>query len=342
QQQQKKDIFIVQYIFCLHYYLKPLRMADDQEEITSDCITRFIDTEYELSTANTPVIDCQDMSNVSYEDTPIVSIEEAVEPLASLVPDIQRRTEEVKSRCPNPPPDELTLDESVSIRLYSLQWIPSNKSLYNILNLTLRSKDIKQLKPWFRYLKLLLTALERLPTKYRTVYRGVKLDLHAGYHRRSVVEWWAFSSCSSRIGVLKHELFLGKTGERTIFSIECESGKNIEKHSAFASETEIVLLPGTQFEVIDSLDLGSGLHLIQLCEQKTSRSLLHSLLTTNLSSTPEGKMVLYQFVATHFVALISSRSFRRFSIRRLFISSHSVRRDLMKIVTGICNRTEML
>ncbi|CAF4900171.1 unnamed protein product, partial [Rotaria socialis] len=48
-----------------------------------------------------------------------------------------------------------------------------------------------------------------------------------------------------------------------MFTIECESGKDIRNHSFFPSEDEILLLAATQFKVIGCLDQGD-LHVIQL------------------------------------------------------------------------------
>ncbi len=87
------------------------------------------------------------------------------------------------------PPDGLTVNESASITLYSMGWKPLEKCLYVALNATLRSADRHQLTPWFLYLKLFLTALSRLPSIQRTVYRGVKLDLSAHHTRGETVVW---------------------------------------------------------------------------------------------------------------------------------------------------------
>src|SRR5689334_16429414 len=74
-----------------------------------------------------------------YEETPLVPLETAVEPLASFLPSIQNYAYVAKQRCKNPPPDDLTIDESASIMLYSMSWEPFDKCLYVALNATLRS-----------------------------------------------------------------------------------------------------------------------------------------------------------------------------------------------------------
>ncbi|CAF3395751.1 unnamed protein product [Rotaria sp. Silwood2] len=137
-----------------------------------------------------------------------------------------------------------------------------------MLNSTLRATVREQLKPWFSYLRLIINALEKLPSTYRVVYRGVKSDFSTVYSRGSTVVWWGFSSCSVSIETLQNERFFGREGIRTFFSIECESGKNIRSHSFYGEEDEVLLLPARQFEVIGCLNQGNGLQMIQLKETK--------------------------------------------------------------------------
>jgi hypothetical protein len=225
-----------------------------------------------------------------YEDMPIVSLEIAVEPLVSFLPSIQSYAYVAKQRSKNTPPDDLTIDESASIMLYSMGWKPLDKCLYVALNAALRSKDRDELEPWFLYLKLFLTAISRLPSTPRHVYRGVKLDLSAKYRIGQTIVWWGFSSCTTSINVLQSELFLGKTGTRTMFNIDCDSGKDIREHSYYQSEDEILLLAATQFKVIGCLDIGNGFHQIQLKETKPPFPLLHPvLLSSNLKKSISSK-----------------------------------------------------
>ena len=202
-----------------------------------------------------------------YEEMPLVPLEIAVEPLVPFLPTVESYVSVAKQRCKNPT-DGLTTDESASIMLYSMGWKPHDQCLYVALNATLRSKDRNILEPWFLYLKLFLTALSRLPSKHRYVYRGVKLDLSGQYQTGETIVWWGFSSCTESINVLKSELFLGNTGMRTMFNIECDSSKDIRKHSYFPTEDEIILLAATQLQVVGCLNQGHGLHIIQLREIK--------------------------------------------------------------------------
>jgi len=138
-------------------------------------------------------------------------------------------------------------------------------SLYHLLNQSLRAENRQELKPWFSYLKLFLTALYKIPSQSKTVWRGVKnINLSSKYKTGTKFVWWGVSSRTTHIEVLESEQFLGKH-ERTIFSIESFNGKSISNHSYFKNkEEEIILMPGSYFEVLGQLNPTSQLHIIQL------------------------------------------------------------------------------
>ncbi|CAF1104130.1 unnamed protein product [Adineta steineri] len=209
-----------------------------------------------------------------YEKMPIVSLEEAVEPLVSILPTVKSYARAAKKKCKKPA-DNLTQDESASIMLYSMGWEPLNECLYCALNATLRSKNRSNLKPWFLFLRLFLGALFRLPPiPHLTVFRGVKLDLSKQFEEDETFIWWGFSSCTTSIKVLQSEQFLGKEGTRTMFTIHCNSARDIRKHSYFPSEDEVLLLAGTEFQVKGILDQGHGLRTIQLQEVQSDEPML--------------------------------------------------------------------
>ena len=184
-----------------------------------------------------------------YQSLPLVSLEEAIEPIVEFCPDVRRRAYVAKSNCDSPK-DGLTEDESASVYLYTSEWEPSDQCLYVVLNSVLRSQDrSKSIPPWFLFLKLLLTALFKLRSCSMTVWRGIPLDLRKQYEIGKTYTWWGFSSCTESISVLELDQFLGQEGKRTMFSIDCFNGKKIRQHSSIESEDEILLLPGSQFVV---------------------------------------------------------------------------------------------
>ncbi|CAF4402524.1 unnamed protein product [Rotaria socialis] len=169
-------------------------------------------------------------------------------------------------KCAELSPGKLSIHEAASITLYSMEWKPQDECLYHVLNKTLRNENRQKLEPWFLFLKLILTALAHLPSMARTVYRGVKKDMRKEYPKGKIFVWWGFSSCTTTLDVLQNELFLGKTGRRTFFTIECDSGKDIRKYSCYQAEDEILLPAARQFEVKGSLNQGDDFYMIQLKE----------------------------------------------------------------------------
>jgi len=103
-------------------------------------------------------------------------------------------------------------------------------------------------------------------SEHTLVWRGVREDLSTLYPKGKEFTWWALSSCTASMSVLESPSYLGKSGSRTMFSIQSNSGKHIQAHSYFENEDEILLPPGIHFRVIDTLMPAEGLHIIQLRE----------------------------------------------------------------------------
>jgi hypothetical protein len=213
-----------------------------------------------------------------YAHESLLSLEDACEPLLTIVPRLPQHAWVAKQNSKNPA-DGLTRDESAAIRLYTMEWDvvgddPSD-SLYAHLNRTLKNMDRSKLRPWFRYLKLFLTGLAKLPmAPSQTIWRGVRIDISADYQPGSEVTWWAFSSCTTSLKVLASDLYLGNVGTRTLFSIEAFNARTVHGHSHFTTEDEILLLPGTCFDVKSQLNPGPGLHIIHLCQKRPLYDLL--------------------------------------------------------------------
>ncbi|CAF4916861.1 unnamed protein product [Rotaria sp. Silwood2] len=59
-------------------------------------------------------------------------------------------------------------------------------------------------------------------------------------------------------------MYLGNSGDRTLFSVEAINGRTIRNHSHFVTEDEILLLPGTYMIVQSQLNPAPDLHIIHL------------------------------------------------------------------------------
>ncbi|CAF1226704.1 unnamed protein product [Didymodactylos carnosus] len=208
-----------------------------------------------------------------YGNLPLVSLEMAVEPLKAMINKLPESVWIAKANCQHPR-DNLTQDESAAIRLYTMG------SIHKHLNEMLRSKNrAKSLPPWLPYLKLLLTALCKLPAVKKTVWRGTNVDLSTLYEPGDKRAWWGFSSCTESIEVA--DPFLGISGCRTLFCIECESGRLITPHSQIEDENEILLLPGFYFQVVGMRKSDDGFPIIHVKEVQPQHRLLESPFSPN-------------------------------------------------------------
>jgi hypothetical protein len=216
-----------------------------------------------------------------YAKEPLLPLEDAVEPIFGLLDDLDIMVDTAK-RNSKKPADGLTSNESAAIHLYTMQWEEPSVSLYTTLNSTLRSERREPLRPWFRYLKLILTALYKLPSLKSVVWRGVRGNLSDQYDDDQV--WWGFSSCTESVDIM--ERFVGTSGIRTLFNIECINGKAIRSHSFFKKESEILLLPGTYFRVVGKWSPAKDLYIIHLRETPATRPYLEPPFQSALSDAP--------------------------------------------------------
>jgi hypothetical protein len=199
-----------------------------------------------------------------YEAVSLVSLEEAVASVSKFFNGIEEYVYVAKENCKYPA-DGLNQDESASIHVYTMEF-GIEPSLYKVINAALRAENREALKPWFSFLKLFLTALYKLPLCAQTVWRGVRdVDLSSKYPNGRKFVWWGVSSCTHNVDVLKSDSFLGNQGIRTLFCIECKNGRPIGSHSYFKNhEGEIILMPGSFFEVVGQLNPTPELYMIHL------------------------------------------------------------------------------
>jgi hypothetical protein len=169
-----------------------------------------------------------------YQYLAVLTLEEAVAELIPIVPGIVKQAQNAKVQC-NRNSNLLTLDESAAVYLYTM-----SKHFFSCLNIVLRDQDRHELKPWFPFLKLFITALEKLPLTTGTVWRGVNYDDTLTYVDNDEHIWWGVNSCS--INPRNVKPYLGENG--TLFAIETTHGRNISTFSAFPDEEEVILMPG--------------------------------------------------------------------------------------------------
>jgi hypothetical protein len=160
--------------------------------------------------------------------------------------------------------DFLAPIEAAAILLYTM-----DIDFFLLVNGKLRDEDRKQLKPFVRYIWLLLNAMSKCPMpQKRLVYRGVKADVSAMYTKGKVVTWNAFASCTTSLEALQQDSFIGNFGLRTMFSIELVTnrGRVISCCSFNHAEEEVLLPPNSRFLVESVFQSCHGLVIVHMKE----------------------------------------------------------------------------
>jgi hypothetical protein len=197
-----------------------------------------------------------------YEDSPLLTLEEAVENIIPPISSVMDYVAIAKTEY-NRHSSWLTRDESAAIYLYTMPI-----SFYSCLNNTLRAKNRHALKSWFAFLKLFITALKKLPSTKATIWRGVNYDDTLTYVDNDVHIWWSVNSCS--MNPERVQPFLGESG--TLFVIDAIYAKDISTFSAIPDEQEVVLMPGTRvrrrYNSLNFIDRLFVLHLEEVNPQR--------------------------------------------------------------------------
>jgi hypothetical protein len=192
-----------------------------------------------------------------YENLPLLTLEEAVEKIVPFVSHVMDYVTIAKEKY-NRHSTLLTRDESVAIYLYTMP-----KEFFSKLNIALRDTNRQALQPWLHFLKLLITALKKLPTTKTTVWRAVYKDVVFTLDEGEVYTWWDITSCSMNINSVQP--FLGESG--TLFAIETIHGRDISMFSAVPDEQEVIIMPGTRVRTrYQSLNYINRLFIIHLEE----------------------------------------------------------------------------
>jgi hypothetical protein len=110
----------------------------------------------------------------------IPTLLDAIKSSEHLVENLRKKAEEALSKCKNSK-DKLTRDQAAALYLYSMQWPEGKDSFFFLFNRALRSEDRTKLVPYHDYFKLFMSALNKLPSKEKQIWRGVVGDLTDRY-----------------------------------------------------------------------------------------------------------------------------------------------------------------
>ncbi|MEV4808980.1 ADP-ribosyltransferase domain-containing protein [Micromonospora avicenniae] len=200
-------------------------------------------------------------------DTPLMGFPEAVAPVAKLLPGLDwqvTQSYQFGEGRADEAADGLSADEVAALHLYTCE-----SAFYRQINAALRDPDRSRVVPYLPYLRLLFSAVSRLPVRREPLWRGVSLDLRAQYPLGRTVTWWGVSSCTAKLGVA--QAFLGDRGKRTLFEVTPARAVGIRRFSAFTGEEEFILAPGTQLTVTEVKAERGGLCTVRLTELPEQR-----------------------------------------------------------------------
>ncbi|CAF1441695.1 unnamed protein product [Adineta steineri] len=224
-----------------------------------------------------------------YWSEKLVTLEQALKLIMPRIEELNRSIKAAKKHCHFPSEHGLSHDESAALYLYTMEG--GEQSFYRVLNQALRNEDRPSLKPWFPYLKLLDTALNKLPTVNKNVWRGVVGDIGHDLKKNDKLTWWNVSSCSLSLDVIKD--YLSTEIRSTLFLIEAKQAKDISRYTNYPDESEVLLGPGIQLRVVaNAMNLSNGLNIIHLAEiVDDDTEILSSTSSTNYleSETPAEK-----------------------------------------------------
>ena len=128
----------------------------------------------------------------------------------------------------------------------------------------------------------LFHSIVQITINKKIIWRGIRGDVSHLYQKDFI--WWGVSSCTETMEVM--EKFVGRSGVRTLFMIECINGKAIKSHSFYKDENEIILMPGTYLRVIDKWSPADDLHMIRLREETPPYQLVASPFASSQNRHP--------------------------------------------------------
>lgn len=197
-----------------------------------------------------------------FEKFPLMTLQEVLRPVRHLIGDTSRIILRAKEHC-RKLHSNLTLDEAASIFIYTAEM--DEPSLYKVFNSALRSEKQEDIKPWFPYLKLFMTAVKKLrwldPSR---VWCGQKNDLSANFPIASTGVWWNFTSAASSHEFV--ESFMLGSKFITLFSIKCRAAKDMSEFSQYPCENALLLIPGFSYKVTNQTRRDEHTLIIELIE----------------------------------------------------------------------------
>ena len=180
-----------------------------------------------------------------YQNEPTVALEESLNPFDGKINQLSAQVKEAKTKCHYPSEHNLTRDESAALYLYSMRG--QRNSVHSQLQRAWQSGDRMQMKPWFKFLKLVKSGSDKLPGTKTEAWQGMSYD--GEWDRKlqsdSSTFYTGMDICPVSSNTVKESLNV-KPGSKTIL-VGCESvqAKDVTGYTA-NNEKEVLVWPGVR------------------------------------------------------------------------------------------------
>ena len=145
--------------------------------------------------------------------------------------------------------------------LYGAILLYTGNSIYRELNRCLRM-EWKSVKKYFHYLRLYSEAMDAMPNRPVTLWRGIAADLWNEYQVGKIITWWSISSCTASKQVAENFMGqLGKGSNATFLTLHTKTACDISALSFYPHEQESLLRPGTMLKVLKRTKNGMIAHI---------------------------------------------------------------------------------
>ena len=180
-----------------------------------------------------------------YQNEPVVSLDESLNPFDGKINQLSAQVKEAKTKCHYPSEHNLTRDESAALYLYSMKG--DRNSVHSQLQRAWQSSDRAQMKPWLKFLKLVKSGSDKLPSTKAAAWQGIPYD--GEWDRKLQSDSSTFYTGMGLHPVSSNTVKDGlnvKPGSKTIL-VGCESvhAKDVTSYTA-TGEKQLLIWPGVR------------------------------------------------------------------------------------------------
>eukprot|EP01127_Copromyxa_protea_P002017 TRINITY_DN1190_c0_g2_i1.p1 TRINITY_DN1190_c0_g2~~TRINITY_DN1190_c0_g2_i1.p1 ORF type:complete len:537 (+),score=84.08 TRINITY_DN1190_c0_g2_i1:31-1641(+) len=227
--------------------------------------------------AKDPSLSLMDMPfSVSLEDVPLCTLKESFYPLSLLVPQMKSFVsaciEWVKTEFGENLPFGLTGDEAAAINIYTKEWPAKENSLRFKLNSALHKQNLPAITPFLPYMKLLLTAVSKLPS-FQSSNNSLfqRFNTSFPYEKGKTFWWWSFSSFTPT--------HMSSSGADAKILVQVHFRSHVVDIRDFSESKseEILMLPGRHVTVVN-ISTANGITIIELEEEAEATNVLPGIL----------------------------------------------------------------